>query len=79
MLLHRKIQLKYKLEASTLMSTLCTPCFSGVHAARSSVFYVIFVDRFLFFFFWPLYCLSFDSRILITPLVSSNFLLLWNQ
>jgi hypothetical protein len=28
---------------------------------------------FLYFFFWPLYCLSFyDIRILITPLVSSN-------
>jgi hypothetical protein len=24
-------------------------------------------------FFWPLCCLSFDLRILITPLVSSNF------
>jgi hypothetical protein len=24
------------------------------------------------FFFWPLCCLSFDLRILITPLVSSN-------
>ena len=26
----------------------------------------------LYFFFWPLCCLSFDLRILITPLVSSN-------
>jgi hypothetical protein len=26
----------------------------------------------LFFFFWPLRCLSFDLRILITPLVSPN-------
>jgi hypothetical protein len=26
----------------------------------------------LYFFFWPLYCLSFDLRILITPLVFSN-------
>ena len=26
----------------------------------------------LFFFFWPLCCLSFDWRILITPLESSN-------
>ena len=25
-----------------------------------------------YFFFWPLYCLSFDIRILITHLVSSN-------
>ena len=27
----------------------------------------------LVFFAWPLYCLSFDLRLLITPLVSSNF------
>ena len=26
----------------------------------------------LYFFFWPLYCLSFELRILIIPLVSSN-------
>jgi hypothetical protein len=30
------------------------------------------LDQFLFFFFWPLCCLSFDWRILITSLVSSN-------
>ena len=35
---------------------------------------VCFVDHFvlLSFFFWPLCCLSFDLRILITALVSSN-------
>jgi hypothetical protein len=27
-----------------------------------------------FFSFWPLHCLSFDLRILMTPLISSNFL-----
>ena len=35
---------------------------SGVRIARSLVFYVCFVDRclfLLFFFFWPLSCLSF--------------------
>ena len=31
-----------------------------------------FVDRCLYFFFWPLCCLFFDLHILITPLVSSN-------
>ena len=33
----------------------------------------LFLDRCLFFFFWPLCCLFFDIQILITPLVSSNF------
>ena len=50
--------------------------FSGVHVIRSLVFYVVFCRSLfvlLFFFFWPLCCLSFfDLRILITPLVSSN-------
>ena len=41
---------------------------------QSLVLCVCFVDRFVFFFFWPLCCLFFfDLRILITPLVSSNF------
>ena len=31
-----------------------------------------FVDRFLYFYFWPLCCLFVDIRILITHLVSSN-------
>ena len=47
--------------------------FSGVRVTRSLVLCVCFVDRCLFFFFWPLCCLFlFDIRILITPLVSSN-------
>ena len=33
---------------------------------------VCFIDCCLSFFFWPLCCLFFDIRILITPLVSSN-------
>ena len=36
--------------------------------------YYIYMFVLLYFFVWPLYCLSFDLRILITPLVSSNFL-----
>jgi hypothetical protein len=48
------------------------PVFSGVRVARSLVFCVCFVDRCLSFFFWPLFCLSIDVRIMITPLVSSN-------
>ena len=50
-----------------------TPGFSGVRFARSVALSVMFC-RSLFvlfsFFFWPLYCLSFDLRLLITPLVS---------
>ena len=47
--------------------------FSGVRVTRSLVLCVCFVDRFLYFFYWPLCCLFvFDIRILITPLLSSN-------
>jgi hypothetical protein len=34
--------------------------------------YICFVDRFMYFFFWPLCCLFFDMRVLIGPLISSN-------
>jgi hypothetical protein len=56
--------------------TRVRPVFSGIHVARSFVFYAVFV-RSLFvlltFFFWPLCCLFFFYlRIMITPLVSSN-------
>ena len=47
--------------------------FSRVRVTRSLVLCVCFVDRCLYFYFWPLCCLSFsDIRILIIPLVSSN-------
>ena len=50
------------------------PVFSGVRVTRSLVLCVCFVDRCLSFFFWSLCCLFFfDIRIMITPLVSSNF------
>ena len=53
------------------------PVFSGVRVTRSLVLQCICIFcRSLFvllsFFFWPLCCLFFDIRILITPLVSSN-------
>ena len=50
------------------------PVCSGVRVTRSLVLCVCFVDRFvlLSFFCWPLCCLSFDVRVLIIPLVSSN-------
>jgi hypothetical protein len=51
------------------------PVFSGVRVTRCLVLCVCFVDRglsFCTFSFWPLCCLFFDIRILITPLVSSN-------
>ena len=47
--------------------------FSGVHVARSLVLCVMFYRSLLVllsFFVWPWCCLSFDLRILITPLVS---------
>jgi hypothetical protein len=48
---------------------------SGVCVTQSLVLWVMFCKSLfglLSFFFWPLCCLSFDLRILITPLVSSN-------
>jgi hypothetical protein len=51
--------------------------FSGVRVAQSLVFCVLFCRFFcvfLSFFLLPLYCLSlFDFRLLITPVVASNF------
>ena len=53
-----------------------SPDFSGFRVARSLALCVTFCRSLfvlLFFFFWPLCCLSFfDLRILITPLVSSS-------
>ena len=59
--------------------------FSGIRDTQSLVLFVWFVDRCFSFcpfsfghcvvcssVFWPLCCLFFDIRILITPLVSSN-------
>jgi hypothetical protein len=49
------------------------PVFSGVRVAQSLVFCIVFcisLSVCLSFFFWPLYCLSFELRLLITPLVS---------
>ena len=55
-------------ELPTLPEPLSSPpVFSGVRVARSLVLCVCFVDRCLYFFFWPLCCL-FDLRILITSL-----------
>jgi hypothetical protein len=56
-------------------ATEFNPVFSGVLVTRSLVFYVLFLRLFFVLFvlfFEPLYCLSFDLRILITSLVSSN-------
>ena len=46
------------------------PVFSWTLVTRFLVLCVCFVDR--CFSFWPLSCLFFDLRILITPLVSLN-------
>jgi len=51
------------------------PFFIGICVVRSSIFCVMFcrsLFAFLSFFFWPLCCLSFVLRILVTRLVSSN-------
>jgi len=54
---------------------LTLPVFSGVRVARSLGFYLVFCRLLFVLFFWPLYCPSFfDLRLLITPLVCSNFL-----
>ena len=53
-----------------------SPVLSGVRGTRSLVSCVMFCRSlfvFVFFFFWPLCCLSFfNLRVLITPLLSSN-------
>jgi len=49
--------------------------FSGVRVTRSLVLYVCFVDRCLSFSLWPLRCLFFYLRILITPLVFQTLLM----
>ena len=49
-------------------------CFSWVPITRSYFLCVCFIDRCLYVFFWSLYCLSFDLRILITPFSIFNSL-----
>ena len=57
-------------ELPTLPEHLSSPpILSGVRVTRSLVLYVCFIDRclsFCTFFFWPLCCIFFDMRILIT-------------
>ena len=49
------------------------PIFSGVRVARFLIFCVVFCKPLfvliLFFFLWPLHCLSFDLRLLISPVI----------
>ena len=52
-----------------------TAWFNAIRIAQSVVFCVVFcivLFVLLFFFLRPLYCLSFDLQLLITPLVSST-------
>ena len=50
--------------------------FCGFRVVQSSFFCVVFCRSiFVRLPFWPLYCLSFDLRLQITPLVSSNLLI----
>ena len=62
-------------ELLTLPEHLCSPpVFSGVRVTRSLFLYCRSLFVHLYLFFWPLCCLFFfDIRILITPLVSSNY------
>jgi hypothetical protein len=49
--------------------------FSRVRVAKYVVFYVVFCRLlliFFFLFFWSLFCLSYDLRLMITHLVSQN-------
>ena len=52
-----------------------SPVFSRIRVARSVVFCSVCRSLFvlLSFFVKPLYCLSFDLRLLIAPVVSTNF------
>ena len=61
-------------ETANLPEHLSSPLdFSWIHVTRSLVWCVCFVDSCVSFCpFWPLCCLFFDLRILITPLVSSS-------
>ena len=47
---------------------------SGVRVARSLVICVVFYRSSFVPLFWSLYCVSFNLRLLITPLISSAFL-----
>ena len=62
--------------AATVNCSLQFTCFHCGLCCATFVFYVVFC-RSLFvllsFFFWSLCCLSFDIRLLITPLVSSDY------
>ena len=58
-----------------LQALLCLPehtSFQWGSCYQIFSFMHMFCRLFLSFFFWSLYCLSFDLRILITHLVSSN-------
>ena len=71
---HRMSQVEKELP--TLPEHLSSPPgFRWVRVTRSLVMFCGSLFALLSFFFWPLCCLFFfDIRILITPLISSNFL-----
>ena len=72
-----------KQELSTISEQLSTQLvfhlFCGIHVAQSLVFCIMFCRSlfvFLSILFWPLYFLSFNLWLLITPLVSSSWMFL---
>ena len=67
----------FELTTSVMISIDCTgSCKSNYHTITTTTAPSVLcsVDYCLCFFFWPLYCLSFDLLLLITPLVSSDYL-----
>ena len=58
---------------TTYRSMRSNPDFSEVRVAQSLVFCKLFCRSLFVYLFWPLFCLYFHLRLLVTPLVSSNF------
>ena len=48
------------------------PIFSGVHVANSIIFFKVFCRPSFCLFSWFHFCLSFDLRLLVSPLLSPN-------
>jgi len=71
--LHFVYRGKRKLTAHPSGTPAFVPGFSEDRVVESLVFCVVLCTSLFVLFLWPLYCLSSDLQLLITPLVSSNF------
>ena len=70
---HTLIYQMFLLSHQNITISILFNCFSGFRFAQTLVFCVSFSGSLfilLFFFYWSLYCLSFDLCLQITPLVS---------